>query len=200
MNSANALPVLYCPGKLISFRSLRSHFVRRYAHQPAPPRCSLVVHRRCSLFWHSCRKVNALFKRRRRSLLILIQSNKKRKEKMKLLPILLGSAVAQSQNDILDMKKRSFLQEIELDAILQLQVKKNFWQMAWKIFLLKKFFYKNFRTTSNSKISTSLKGSLKASIHTEMIIQRKKLNGERKLIVSSSSNRILEDSSGKILQ
>ena len=42
---------------------------------------------------------------------------------MKLLPILLGSAVAQSQNDILDMKKRSFLQEIELDAILQLQVK-----------------------------------------------------------------------------
>lgn len=42
---------------------------------------------------------------------------------MKLSPILLGSAVAQSQNDILDMKKRSFLQEIELDAILQLQVK-----------------------------------------------------------------------------
>jgi len=41
---------------------------------------------------------------------------------MKLLPIILGSAFAQTQNEILDLKKRTFLQEIELDAILQLQV------------------------------------------------------------------------------
>jgi len=40
---------------------------------------------------------------------------------MKLLPIVLGSAFAQTQSEILDLKKRTFLQEIELDAILQLQ-------------------------------------------------------------------------------
>ena len=41
---------------------------------------------------------------------------------MKLLPLILGSAFAQTQSEILDLKKRTFLQEIELDAILQLQV------------------------------------------------------------------------------
>jgi len=64
---------------------------------------------------------------------------------MKLLPLILGSAFAQTQSEILDLKKRTFLQEIELDAILQLQV--HFWifrKSRKRIFYFYNFYFQDY--------------------------------------------------------
>ena len=117
---------------------------------------------------------------------------------MKLLPLILGSAFAQTQSEILDLKKRTFLQEIELDAILQLQVWNNLKsrKRTWNFWIFFATIF--FRITFNLKTSTWPRGSLKAWTRTGMIIRTRTASGATKPPVSLIMSRVLAVLSGNL--